>query len=146
MINLNQIETDLKTALKSRNLLAADTLRALKTRIQNDQIAKGRSLEEVEILALVSSEAKRRKEAAESFKQGGRADSAEKELAEIEVLSVYLPKQVSESDIIKTVADLTVKENWTVAHFGVAMTKLKAIYGPSADGAVIAKILKQHLV
>lgn len=147
MITLNLIESDLVVAIKSRNLLAANTLRALKTRIQNEQIAKGKnSLEEADILTLISSEVKKRKEAAESFSKAGRKDSAEKELAEIDVLLNYLPKQVEESEIILEVRRLKEQEGWVAADFGKAMGKLKAIYGQTADGAVLAKVLKEILV
>ena len=69
MLSLSQIEADLKQALKDRNQITADTLRGLKTRIQNAQTAPGRSeetLSESEVIALVRSEVKRRKEAAKT--------------------------------------------------------------------------------
>ncbi len=76
MLSLSQIESDLKNALKARDSLRADTLRGLKTRVQNAQTAAGRpnpELSEPEIIALIRSELKSRKEAAESYKTGGRS-------------------------------------------------------------------------
>lgn len=144
MLELKHIEQDLIAALKARNQLTADTLRALKTRIQNEQIAKMKELTEADIFALVQSEVKRRKEAAESFQQGGRTEQAEKELAEAQVLSAYLPPQASEQEI-STAVDKLVSDGLTAADFGKAMGRLKAQFGSSADGATLSAILKSKL-
>lgn len=145
MVTLSAVETALTTALKARDQISADTLRSLKTRIQNDQIAKGSELNETELLALVQSEAKRRKEAATAFRDAGRTEQADKEEAELAVLSVFLPEQVSEAEV-ETVIDAKIAENnWAKADFGTAMGTLKAHFGNSADGGVIAKLLKQKL-
>ena len=84
MINLSEVESALKTALKARETITVETLRALKTRIQNEQISKGSELTEADVLALVQSEAKRRKEAALAFRDGGRTEAADKEEAATE--------------------------------------------------------------
>lgn len=145
MINLSMVETALQTAVKSRDQITADTLRALKTRIQNDQISKGSELTEPEVLALVQSEAKRRKEAATAFREGGRIEAADKEEAELAVLAQFLPEQVSEEEIAKII-DTKISENsWTAKDFGQAMGQLKGHFGNTADGALMAKLLKEKL-
>jgi uncharacterized protein len=145
MLNLSAIETALQTAVKSREQVTVDTLRGLKTRIQNEQIAKGSELSEADILVLVQSEAKRRKEAAAAFRDGGRNEAADKEEAELKVLSVFLPEQVSEEEIAKVI-DAKISENsWTVKDFGQAMGSLKGHFGNTADGATVAKLLKEKL-
>ncbi len=145
MINLAAIETNLQTALKQRDLLTADTLRALKTRIQNEQIAKGKELEEADIVTLIRSEVKRRKEAAEAYTNGGRAELAQKEQDELNVLQQYLPAQLGEEQITVKVEELIAANNWTAKDFGPAMGKLKSEFGDTADGSVISKILKDKL-
>lgn len=144
-LSLSQIETLLKEKLKEKNQLAVDTLRGLKTRITNEQISKGSELTSEEILALVKSESKRRKEAADSFTAGGRPDSAAKELAEAEVLAQFLPEQVSEEEIARVADEKIASEGWAASDFGKAMGALKQQFGNSADGGVIAKILKEKL-
>lgn len=144
-LSLSHIEALLTEKLKEKNQLAVDTLRGLKTRITNEQIAKGSQLTGEEILALVKSESKRRKEAADSFTAGGRPDSAQKELAEAEVLAQFLPEQVSEEEIARAADAKIASEGWTAADFGRAMGALKQQFGNSADGAQIAKILKEKL-
>src|SRR6185437_7162770 len=99
MLSLSQIESDLKDALKARDQIAVDTLRGLKTRIQNEQIAKMKELAEADIISLIRSEVKRRKEAVESFTTGNRPEMAEKEMTEAKILEKYLPAQMSEADL-----------------------------------------------
>lgn len=145
MINLSEVETALQTALKARDQITADTLRALKTRIQNEQISKGSELSEPELLVLVQSEAKRRKEAATAFRDAGRTEQADKEESEYKILSVFLPEQVGEEEIEKVIDAKIAESGWTSKDFGSAMGALKGHFGNTADGALIAKILKQKL-
>lgn len=144
-LSLSHIQELLVEKLKAKDQLAADTLRALKTRIMNDQIAKGSELTSEEILSLVKSESKRRKEAAEAFTAGDRAEAAAKELAEAEILSQFLPEQVSEADITTAIEAKIASEGWTTADFGKAMGALKQHFGNSADGGTVSKILKEKL-
>jgi uncharacterized protein YqeY len=145
MVTLATIESDLQSALKERNRMKADTLRSLKTRIQNDQIAKGKELEENDILALVRSEVKRRKEAAEAFSNGRRAELAQKENDELAVLQAYLPAQLGDDQVAAKIDQLIAVNSWTVKDFGPAMGKLKAEFGDTADGSTISKLLKDKL-
>lgn len=145
MINLELIETNIKEALKSRDSLTANTLRGLKVRIQNEKISKLRDLTESDIVALIRSEVKRRKESATAFKEGGRADMAEKELAEAEVLEKYLPAQMSEAQILEVIQKTVTENNFIAKDFGVAMGKVKAIVGDKADGGTVARLLKERL-
>lgn len=146
-MNLSQIETDLKQALKDRNQLKAETLRGLKSRIQSELTKPGakEEISEAEIFALVRSEIKKRRDASEAFLKGSRPEQAEKEQAEAEVLSAYLPAQMPEGEL-KTLIEKTVSElSATAADFGKVMGKLKAEVGDKADGAMLAKLLKETL-
>ncbi len=145
MLNLSEVESALQTAVKARDQITVETLRALKTRIQNEQISKGSELTEADILVLVQSEAKRRKEAAQAFRDGDRPEAADKEEAELKVLSVFLPEQVSEENIAAVIAEKIAANSWTKADFGQAMGALKGHFGNTADGATVAKILKEKL-
>lgn len=145
MLTLEAVESAIKDALKARDQIAADTLRALKTRIQNEQISKGSALDDGELLALVKSENKRRKEAEAAFRGAGRTEAADKEAAEMKVLSVFLPVQVDESEINAIIEQKQAEHNWTAKDFGTAMAAMKSHFGNSADGGTIAKLLKQKL-
>lgn len=145
MLSLPQIETELVAAIKAKNQALVETLRGLKTRIQNEQIAKMKELDEAGIVALVKSEVKRRKESAEAFTAGGRPELAQKELVEAGFLEKYLPPQLSEAQVGELVEKLIAEQGFTAADFGKAMGALKAQAGQSADGAVLAKVLKEKL-
>lgn len=145
MISLEQIEKDLILAMKAKEQVVVEVLRGLKTRIQNEKIAKLKDLSESDILALIRSEVKRRKEAAEVFTAGNRAELAQKELSEAVILEKYLPAAMPEAEL-KAIIEKTVTENnYTAKDFGAAMGKLKANLGSNADGSVLAKLLKERL-
>lgn len=148
MVSIEIIDTDLTTALKSREQLTVDTLRGLKTRIQNEQIVKGgkgAQLTEDDIIALVRSEVKRRHDAAAAFETGGRAELAAKEKQEAAVLAKYLPAQADQSAVAAKIEAMIGENNWTAKDFGVAMGKLKAEFGNSADGGILSRTLKDKL-
>jgi len=144
MISLSTIESDLTDALKARDQVRIDTLRGLKTRLQNEQIAQMKDLNEDEIFALIRSEVKRRKEAASAFTEGSRQKMADKELAEAAILSSYLPQGPSEEEIAGKIDALIAENRFTAKDFGQAMGKLKAAL-PTADGTELAKLLKEKL-
>lgn len=144
MISLSSIQQDLSEAMKSRDQLKVEVLRSLKTRVQNEQIASMGELSEAQIAALVRSEIKRRKEAATAFQTGDRAEMAERELAEAEILSAYVPAGPSNEEILKTIDSVIAENNFEAKDFGSAMGKLKGMM-PNADGAELSKLLKEKL-
>ncbi len=144
-LSLSAIETELTSALKSRDQIKADVLRALKTRVQNFKIEKQSDLSSEDIISLVKSEIKKRKDSIEMYSNAGRQDSADKEQQEVNVLQVFLPEQVDEETLSLAIDTFIADNNWTKSEFGPAMSKLKEHFGASADGAMIAKLLKAKL-
>jgi len=144
-LDLKSIESDLTVALKSKNSLETEVLRALKTRIQNQKIAAGKDLTPEDIIQLVSSEVKRRKEAAKLYTDGNRQELADKELAEVVVLNKYLPAQVSVEEIANSIEAVLASGEYTAKDFGRLMAELKTKFGQSADGATLSKVLKEKL-
>ena len=102
-------------------------------------------LSETEIVALIRSEVKRRKESAEAFLNGDRKEMAEKEQAEAAILEKYLPQQMSVEQLSELVDKAISENNFTAKDFGAAMGRLKAQVGDKADGATLAKVLKEKL-
>jgi len=142
---VSKIDEDLKSAIKAKEQIAVDVLRGLKTRVQNEQKAKGEDVSEEDVVKLVSSEMKRRKEAEESFTAGGRPEMAEKENKESKILEQYLPEQMSE-DELGILIDKTIEENnFTAKDFGKAMGLMKAKVGAKVQSAVLVKSLKEKL-
>ena len=91
--------SDMKAALKARNSLKLNTIRGLISEIKNREIDLRRKLDNDEIISLVSTQIKKRKEAATMFDKGGRSDLSEKENQEMIILQEYLPEQVSEQEL-----------------------------------------------
>ncbi len=89
----------MKEAQKARDSLTLNTIRCVISEIKNREIDLRRELDDEEIISLVSTQIKKRKEAATLFDKGGRADLSEKENQEMVVLQKYLPEQVSEEDL-----------------------------------------------
>ncbi len=145
MISLSQIESDLTAAMKAKDQTAVDVLRGLKTRVQNEKISKMSDLSENDLVALIRSEVKKRKEAGEAFKNGGRQEMADKELKEAEILGKYLPQQMSEDQLAALIDKLIAENSYAAKDFGAAMGKLKSQVGNQADGATLAKLLKEKL-
>lgn len=91
--------SDLKEAMKSKDSLKVDTLRLIVSEIKNKEIDLREELGDEAITALLTTQIKKRKEAAKMFEQGGRADLKEKEEKEMTIIQVYLPEQVGEDEL-----------------------------------------------
>jgi uncharacterized protein len=146
----DRLRADLTTAIKSRDQIRSSTLRMVLTAITNAEVAgkQQRELSDDDIVGVLSSESKKRREAAEAFDQAGRTDSAEKERAEAEVLADYLPAQLSEAEVSDLVAQ-------TIAALGAgddgmrAMGKVMGALQPQvkgrADGSLVAAEVRRQL-
>jgi uncharacterized protein YqeY len=88
----SEIDQDIKEALKARNNLKLGVLRMLKSEIKYKEIDKGSELSEDEVISVLSSSVKKRKESIEQFEKGGREDLVSREKAEMEVVMGYMPE------------------------------------------------------
>ena len=100
---------DMKAALKARNSLKLNTIRGLISEIKNREIDLRRKLDSDEIISLVSTQIKKRKEAATLFDKGGRSDLSEKENQEMVILQKYLPEQASEGDLKNRIKEVVLE-------------------------------------
>ncbi|HEY5549703.1 MAG TPA: GatB/YqeY domain-containing protein [Candidatus Saccharimonadales bacterium] len=146
---LEKMERDLKSALLAGEKTKVETLRGLKSAIHNEAIAQGAKetgLSDEQIEKVLTRESKKRAEAAELYKKGGNNERAEAELVEKAIIDAYLPEQMDESQIAAAVDEEMPKlESPTMADMGKIIGAVKAKLGPSADGATIARIVKQKL-
>ena len=94
-----QISKELLEAMKSKDAVRTSTLRMLLSAVRNKEIEKKKSLAEGDFLEVIQTEAKRRKESMAEYTKAGRADLASKEEAELNVLKVYLPQPLSETEL-----------------------------------------------
>ena len=145
----SQLENDLKTALLGGDRFRTDVLRGLKAVILNEEVAQGKrdeGLDDAAIEQLIAREVKKRIDSAQQYDTAGRPELVEAEQAEAKVLEAYLPEQLSEADIKKTVDE-------TIAALGVSgpqamgqvIGAVKGKLGNAADGATIARLVKEAL-
>lgn len=144
-----RIQADLKSAMLARDTLTTQTLQGLKAAILNEEVAKKLrdvGLGEAEIENLIIRESKKRDDAAVLFERGGNQASADKERLEKEILSRYIPKQMDESEI-QIIVDGIVTELKPdgVKDVGRVIGAVKNKLGNNADGAIIAKIVRNSL-
>jgi uncharacterized protein YqeY len=145
-----QFDNDLKAALLSGDRFTGEVLRNFKAVILNEEVAKGKreeGLDDATIEQLIAREVKKRAESATLYDQANRPELAENERAESKVLEAHLPEQVSEEDlkqaIDETIASLGVSGPQAM---GQVIGAVKAKFGNSADGATVARLVKEALV
>lgn len=144
-----QIDSDIKTAMLAGDKETVTTLRGLKAVILNAEVAKNAreaGLADDEVVALLQKEAKKRQESADLFAQGGNTEKQQAELTEKEIIGKYLPKQMDEAELAgvvdSVIAELGVSG---MQAMGQVIGVVKAKTGASADGAMIARIVKDKL-
>lgn len=146
----DRLRADLTASIKARDEVRSSTLRMVLTAITNAEVAgkEHRELTDDDVVGVLSTEAKKRREAATAFSDGGRTEMAAKETAEAAVIADYLPAQLSEQEI----ADLVTS---AIAQAGVAgegmkaMGKVMGMITPQvkgrADGAAVAAEVRRQL-
>ena len=145
---LKKINEDLITSMKSKNELKTTTLRMMKSAVKNAEIAKrGKGdLTEEDIMGVLSTMVKQRKESAEQYEKANRKDLADKENTEISIIQEYLPKQLTTEEldaIIKT----TIQETGVTGmkEMGKLMKALMPKVKGKADGKLVNQMIKEIL-
>ena len=143
-----QLQSDLTEAIRSRNEIVSGTIRMVLTSIRNEEVSgkEERTLADAEIITVLTREAKKRREAADAFADAGRADKAELEKAEGEVIAKYLPAQMSEDDVKKLVAAAIAQSGAAgPGDMGKVMGILKPQVAGKADGGLVSSLVKAAL-
>ena len=146
----DRLRADLTTAIKSRDEVRSSTLRMLLTAITNAEVAGKTQVElsDDDIIGVLSTEAKKRREAATAFDEGGRAAMAEKERAELAVLTDYLPTQLGEAEIADIVAK-AIEQTGAAADGMRGIGKVMGVVQPQvkgkADGSAVAAEVRRQL-
>lgn len=143
----DKVNAQITAAMKAKNAPRLSTLRMMKAAMMNKGVEKGRDLEDAEVLQVVSSLVKQRRDSIEQFSKAGRTDLAEKETAEIVVLEEYLPPAATAEEIDAAIAA-------AVTETGAASPKdigkvMKAVMpklaGKNADGRTINESVRRKL-
>ncbi len=148
-----QLRADMTAAMKARESVKLGTLRMALAAINNEEVAgkSARELSDDEVLKVLAREVRKRKEAAEAFEGAGRAEQAASELAEADVLSAYLPAQLSDDELTAAV-DAAVAEVASqlgeqpgVRAMGQVMKAANAKVAGRAEGGRVAALVKARL-
>ncbi|KRN02593.1 GatB YqeY domain-containing protein [Levilactobacillus senmaizukei DSM 21775 = NBRC 103853] len=142
----NQLNTDLKTAMKAHDKLSLNVIRMMKAALTNERVKQGHDLTADDELAVVSREMKQRKESLAEFKKGHRDDLVAGVEAEIEIVKQYAPKQMDADEVAKIVADSIAKVSASgMGDFGKVMGVVMPQVKGKADGALVNQTVKAQL-
>ncbi len=143
---VDRLQQEVVKAMRERDAVARDALRMVLSAVKSRQIELDAPLSDEEVLSLVKTAVKTRTDSAQQFEQAGRADLAAKERREIEVLSAYLPRQLSESDTRALLVRL-VAEAGAVSKkdLGRVMKALMGSHKDQVDGKLAQRILGELL-
>ena len=143
----DQVGADITAAMKARDASRLSALRMLKAAVMNKGVEKGRDLDDAEVLQVIASLAKQRRDSIEQFTNAGRTDLVEKETAELTVLQAYLPAAATPEEINAAVAE-------AIAETGASSPKdmgkvMKAVMpklaGKNADGKAVNEAVRRTL-
>jgi uncharacterized protein YqeY len=141
------IQSQIADAMRSKDALRLSVLRMMKSAVKNKEIEKMKSLEEPEVLAVLNSLVKQRRDSVEQFRKGGREELAQKEEAEIKIVEEFLPAAASDDDV-RNAIDAAVRETGatSVKDMGRVMkATLAQLAGKTADGGRVSQLVKEKL-
>lgn len=142
----NQILEDLKTAMKNQDKERLAVIRMVKGSIQMSELNKKHELSDEEVIEVISKEIKSRKDSINEFKKGGREDLIQKTQNEINILSEYLPKQLTEEEITEIIDAVFNKvKPESSKDMGKVMKELKLQVSGKADMGLVSKIVKNKI-
>ena len=144
----DRLNDDLHSAMKGRDELTTSTLRMALSAVRNAEVSgdAARELSDDEVLAVLTKEAKKRREAAAAFSEAGRADQAAKETSEGEILDRYLPAQLTDEEIAELVAGALRDGGFSgKAQMGPAMRAAQAAVAGRAEGGRVAAEVRRQL-
>jgi len=137
---------DMKAAMKSGDKLRLGTIRMLRAQMTDGRIAKGADLTEQDEIAVLTSAVKKRREAIELFDRGGRTDLVDKEQKEIEVISQYLPKQLSTSEVEEVIVGVIAEVGAVgLKDLGKVMAEAMKELKGKADGRMVQELVRKKL-
>lgn len=141
-----QIEQQIKDAMKSGNQMLVDTLRFLLSAVKNEEIAKQKEVEDEDVIAVVQKQIKQHRESIEAYQKAGRIELEQKERAELDILNKFLPQQMTEDEVKKIVSEVVSSlSEGDRNNFGKLMSAVMPKVKGKTDGTVVAKLVKEVL-
>jgi len=144
---LERLNQDMKQAMKNKEKDRLTVIRMVKASLQNEAINLGKSeLSEEEELTVLSREVKQRKDSLQEFENAGRSDLVEKVAAELQVLNDYMPKQLTEDELLEIIKETIAEVNATSkADMGKVMGAIMPKVKGKAEGSLVNKLVLQQL-
>lgn len=143
---LEQINNDMKQAMKNKEKDRLSVIRMLKASLQNEALKFGRDLTEEEELTVLTREVKQRKDSLHEFEKAGREDLVEKIRTELNHIEMYMPEQLSEEEISEIVQQAILNTGATSKkEMGKVMAAVMPKVKGRADGSLVNKLVQQHL-
>ena len=146
---INKIDEKYKVSIKKKDSNSINTLRLIKSAITDKQISlrgKQTDMTDMDILSLLQSLIKQRKDSIEAFEKANRNDLIEKELNEIKVIEMFLPKQMDEDETKLIIKNIIQENNYTsIKEMGALMKIIKENYTGKIDMGLVGKIAKSLL-
>lgn len=141
-----RLAEEMKQALKSSDKLRLSTIRMIRSALKNKEIELRKKLEDEEVEKVIQVMVRKGEESVEQFQIGGRMDLVEKEKKEIEVLKSFLPKPLSQEEILKII-DQSIQETQasSVKDIGKVMKSVMPKIGGKADGKLVNQLVKERL-
>jgi len=139
------IYTDLSQAMKAKDEPRVATLRLLKSALEKVKKTGQIELTDNDVVKIIRSEVKKRKEASESYRSAQRIELALREEAELEILKSYLPAEMSEAELATIIQSVIAEHNPTMKDFGQVMKLVIARSGGRADGSTVSGLVKKYL-
>jgi len=142
-----KIQSHLAEAMRSKNQLRLSVLRMMKTAVKNKEVEKMKPLEETEVIAVLNTLVKQRKDSVEQFRKGSREELAQKEEAEIKIIEEYLPAAASDDEIRRAV-DEAIQETSasSMKDMGKVMkATMSRLAGKTTDGGRVSQLVKEKL-
>jgi uncharacterized protein YqeY len=141
-----KLDEDLKSAMRAKDSLRMNTVRALKSAVKYREIELMKPLDDAGILGVMATEIKRRRDSVEQYRAGNRADLADKEEAEIKILQEFLPQQLTREEVEAKVAEVVARVGAQgPKDMGAVMKALLPEVQGRADGKVVSELVKQRL-
>lgn len=143
---IDDLQADLKSAQLGKDTVKVGTLRLLLSEGTYARISKGDELSDADWISIIQREIKKRKEAAESFKQGNRPEQAMKEEKEAQVLTAYLPEQLSDEQLSKIIEEVINKTGAaSISEMGKVIGAVMPQVAGCASGARVSALVKDKL-
>ena len=146
MLFKDRLNADLKDAMRNKDAIKRTVIRTLLSEIRNAEISAQKDLQEGYIEVVMSKQAQQRKDSIEAFGEAGRQDLVDKETAELNIISEYLPEQMTEVEIEGFIADILKKVDATgLSDMGKVMGALMPLVKGRADGKVVNAMVTAKL-